>query len=188
MKKVVAQVLQTYYAVFLRFFWYAGYFLLPFPFVRRALLMLYANKVGRTISYQPMMRIFPEIKLLRTGKVIIGDNANLQDVYINAVGDVWIEDDVFFGHKVLLLSGRHDITCLGLARQLTISSAPIRVKEGAWIASGAIILGGVTVGRHAVVGAGAVVTKDVPDFAVVAGNPAKIIKYVEPHAEQKQKI
>lgn len=58
-------------------------------------------------------------------------------------------------------------------------SAPIRVQEGAWIGSRAIILGGVTIGRYAVVAAGAIVTKDVPDYAVVAGVPAKVVKIVQ---------
>lgn len=54
-------------------------------------------------------------------------------------------------------------------------SGPIKIEDGAWIGAGAIILAGVTVGRKAIVGAGAVVTRDVPAHSVVAGNPAKII-------------
>jgi acetyltransferase-like isoleucine patch superfamily enzyme len=54
-------------------------------------------------------------------------------------------------------------------------SGPINIKDGAWIGAGAIILANVTVGRKSIVGAGAVVTNDVPDFAIVAGNPARVI-------------
>jgi len=54
--------------------------------------------------------------------------------------------------------------------------APIVIEDSAWIGAGAIILAGVTIGRNAVVGAGSVVTKDVPAGAVVAGNPARVIK------------
>lgn len=60
-----------------------------------------------------------------------------------------------------------------------IASRPVVIREGAWIGFNAIILKGVTIGKGAVVGAGSVVTKDVPDFAVVAGNPAKVIKYTD---------
>ncbi|MGI6053004.1 MAG: acyltransferase [Bilifractor sp.] len=60
-----------------------------------------------------------------------------------------------------------------------IVSRPITIKENAWIGFNASIMKGVTIGKGAVVGAGSVVTKDVPDFAVVAGNPAKIIKYTD---------
>lgn len=60
-----------------------------------------------------------------------------------------------------------------------IISKPIVIKESAWIGFNAIIMKGVTIGKGAIIGAGSVVTKDVPDFAVVAGNPAKIIKYTD---------
>ena len=56
---------------------------------------------------------------------------------------------------------------------------PVLIKEYAWIGAGATILPGVCIGRHAIVGAGSVVTKDVPDYAVAAGNPAKIIKMLD---------
>lgn len=56
-----------------------------------------------------------------------------------------------------------------------VRSAPIKVKDDAWIGAGVIILPGVTIGRAALVGAGAVVTRDVPDYAVVAGVPSRII-------------
>jgi galactoside O-acetyltransferase len=58
-----------------------------------------------------------------------------------------------------------------------IRSAPIVVKDKAWIGFNCIIMKGVTIGEGAVVGAGSVVTKDVPDYAVVGGNPAKVLKY-----------
>ncbi len=57
-------------------------------------------------------------------------------------------------------------------------SGPITIEDGAWIGAGAIILANVTVGSKAIVGAGAIVTKDVPKFAIVAGNPAKVIGMV----------
>jgi acetyltransferase-like isoleucine patch superfamily enzyme len=58
-----------------------------------------------------------------------------------------------------------------------VKSAPIVIKDKAWIGFNSIILKGVTIGEGAVVAAGSVVTKDVPDYAVVGGNPAKVIKY-----------
>ena len=56
---------------------------------------------------------------------------------------------------------------------------PVHIKASAWIGAGATILPGVCVGRHAVVGAGSVVTKDVPDYAVVVGNPARVVKMLD---------
>jgi galactoside O-acetyltransferase len=61
----------------------------------------------------------------------------------------------------------------------TVNSAPIKVEDHAWIGAEALILKGVTIGEGAVVGARSVVTKDVPPYTVVAGNPAKVVKHLE---------
>ena len=60
-----------------------------------------------------------------------------------------------------------------------LTCKPVLIRESAWIGAGATILPGVCVGRHAVVGAASVVTKDVPDYAVVVGSPAKVIKMLD---------
>lgn len=112
--------------------------------------------------------------------ISIGSNVYLVDVLINAGdknGKITIEDYVFFGHRVQILARGHDYNVFNLQRQQTITEKSIHIKEGAWIGSGSIILGGVTIGMHSVVAAGSIVNKDVPDYAVVGGNPAKIIKY-----------
>lgn len=93
---------------------------------------------------------------------------------------ITIGDDVFFGHDVFLLTGSHDYTKFGHERQVTRVCKPITIKEGAWIASRATILGGVTIGKHAVIMAGAVVHDNIPDYAVAGGVPARVIKYI-PH-------
>ena len=54
--------------------------------------------------------------------------------------------------------------------------APINIKEGAFVGARCIIMKGVTIGRHSIVGAGSVVTKSVPDYSIACGNPAKVIK------------
>ena len=60
-----------------------------------------------------------------------------------------------------------------------IYAQPVKIEDGVWIGGGAIILPGVTIGRNAVIGAGAVVTKDVPANAVAIGSPAKVLRYQE---------
>lgn len=91
---------------------------------------------------------------------------------------VTIEDEAFIGHGVMFINDRHPrATAEGGALQTEAdwTCEPTRVKRGASIGSGAVILCGVTIGERALVGAGAVVTKDVPPHAVVAGVPARAL-------------
>lgn len=86
-----------------------------------------------------------------------------------------IEDDVFVGHGVMFINDNHPAAGHNTANQGgEWELRPVRVCRGASIGSGAVILGGVTIGEEAVVGAGAVVTRDVPAKAVVSGVPARI--------------
>jgi acetyltransferase-like isoleucine patch superfamily enzyme len=89
-------------------------------------------------------------------------------------GGIEIGDDVMIGPNVHLISSGHPLD--PATRRSQITTAPIRIGRGVWIAAGAIVLQGVTVGDDAVVAAGAVVTKDVPPRTLVAGVPAQIIR------------
>jgi len=92
---------------------------------------------------------------------------------------VAIEDEVFIGHGVIFINDRYPRATTEdgvLQTEADWNCVPTLVKRGASIGSGATILCGVTVGARAVVGAGSVVTKDVPDGAVVAGNPARVLR------------
>lgn len=99
---------------------------------------------------------------------------------IDCRGQVTIEKNVFAGHDIMILTGYHDYEKFGEERKLSAGSKPVHIKEGAWLATRCIIMPGVTIGEHSVVAAGAVVTSDVPPYAVVAGVPAKVIKEI-PH-------
>ncbi|EEF62363.1 acyltransferase [Pedosphaera parvula] len=92
---------------------------------------------------------------------------------------VTLEDDVFIGHSVTFTNDRYPrATNAGgqLQTESDWSCVPTLVKRGASIGSGATLLCGITIGENAMVGAGSVVTKDVPPNAVVAGNPARVVK------------
>jgi acetyltransferase-like isoleucine patch superfamily enzyme len=106
----------------------------------------------------------------------IADNVIFNGV-IDCSEKVIIEKDVFTGHMCWILTNQHDPNQFGEDRKKSAIKKPVTIKEGAWLATGCIILGGVTIGKNAVVGAGAVVNKDVPDFALAVGVPAKIVKY-----------
>jgi UDP-2-acetamido-3-amino-2,3-dideoxy-glucuronate N-acetyltransferase len=90
---------------------------------------------------------------------------------------VTIEPEVFVGHGVMFTNDRYPRAARDgrLQTDADWQVVPTRVKRGVSIGSGAAILCGVTIGEHAMIGAGAVVVSDVPDFAIVAGVPAKAI-------------
>src|SRR5262249_20291477 len=91
---------------------------------------------------------------------------------------VTIEDEVFVGHGVIFINDPYPrATSSGrLQNEADWQVIPTLVKRGASIGSGAVILSGVTIGEEALVGAGAVVTRDVPDYSIVVGVPARVTK------------
>ncbi len=94
---------------------------------------------------------------------------------------VTLEDEVFIGHGVMFTNDLFPRATAGdgkLQTEADWTCHPTVVKRGASIGSGATLLCGITVGERAIVGAGSVVTKDVPARAVVAGNPAKVLRYL----------
>jgi acetyltransferase-like isoleucine patch superfamily enzyme len=109
----------------------------------------------------------------------VGRNTRLVNTLVNlASGSVTIEDDVFFGHNCMVLTGTHDYREEGVARQTAVpqSGRDVVVGAGAWIGSGAIILGPCRIGAHAVVAAGSVVTDDIPARSIAAGAPARVVR------------
>lgn len=90
-------------------------------------------------------------------------------------GGITIEDGALIGPQVRLITENHAVE--PELRQ-NVYSLPILIKRRAWLGAGVTVLPGVTIGENAIVGAGSVVTKDVPDNAVVAGVPAKVIKTI----------
>jgi maltose O-acetyltransferase len=101
---------------------------------------------------------------------------------IGAFANIWGNGGLFIGDRVLIASHvvittlTHDYSFHQIKFAPSISK-PIRIENDVWIGTHAVIMPGITIGEGAVVGAGAVVTKDVPPYAIVVGVPAKIVKY-----------
>src|SRR5205814_1156385 len=96
---------------------------------------------------------------------------------LGAAGGIRLGSDVTLGAYVQLLAENHEFTDPNVPiNQQGVSRRGIVVEDGCWLGNSAIVLDGIRVGRRAVVGAGSVVTHDVPPGAVVAGNPARLIR------------
>jgi len=99
--------------------------------------------------------------------------------------DSWIRADLIIGKNVMMASQvtiygkyhRYDQIGIPMRDQGYGEFGPVVIEDDVWIGTKAIILKGIHIGKGAIVGAGAVVTKDVPSYAIVAGNPAKVIKW-----------
>lgn len=138
--------------------------------IRKQLSVLVGYQVDEsTTLYTPFSSNYG--KNIKLGKnIFINQNCQILDL-----GGVTIDDNVMIGPRVNLLSETHPIE--PESRKFLIAK-PIHIKQNAWIGAGATILPGVTIGEHAVVAAGAVVSKDVPARTVAAGIPAKVVKSI----------
>lgn len=104
----------------------------------------------------------------------IHPTVKLQNTLLNtASGEIFIGENTFFGHNCMILTGKHHHEADDITPE---TGGDIRIGSHCWIASGAIIIGGVVIGNGATVMAGAVVTRDVPINTTVGGVPARIVR------------
>jgi acetyltransferase-like isoleucine patch superfamily enzyme len=104
-------------------------------------------------------------------RVFINSGCKFQDQ-----GGIFIGDDALIGHNVVLATLNHD---LNPVHRKDLIPRSIHIGNNVWIGSNSTVLGGVTIGNNAVIAAGSVVTKNVPENTVVAGVPAKVIKEIQ---------
>ncbi|MEO0095253.1 MAG: acyltransferase [candidate division WOR-3 bacterium] len=137
----------------------------------------FVNLYGCEIGDNTKIGTFVEIQ--KNAK--IGKNCKISTHTFICEG-VTIEDNVFIGHNVTFINDKYPRATNpdgSMQTEADWKVVPTLVKKGASIGSSATILCGVTIGENAIVGAGSVVTKDVPDNAVVAGVPARIIRKIK---------
>ena len=143
----------------------------------------FINLYGCEIGDNTKIGTFVEVQK----KASVGKNCKISSHSFICEG-VTIEDNVFIGHGVMFINDLYPRATTaegGLQTEADWKVERTLVRKGASIGSGATILANVTIGENALVGAGSVVTKDVPDNAVVAGNPARIKRYIQTKEKEK---
>ena len=119
------------------------------------------------------------VHIIMGNRMKIGNHVSIMYNFVcMSRGGVVIEDDVSIAANTQILTNNHDEQ-----EHRILLCKPVVIRRNAWIGAGATILPGVTIGENAIVGAAAVVTKDVPDNAIVVGNPARVIRTVEVRKE-----
>ena len=140
-------------------------------------LATFINLYGCTVDDNTKIGAFVEIQK----NAFIGKNCKISSHTFICEG-VTIEDNVFIGHNVTFINDAFPRATAGdgeLQTEADWACVPTRVRKGASIGSSATLLCGITIGENAIVGAGSVVTRDVPADTIVAGNPARIMKKID---------
>jgi len=145
----------------------------------------FVNMYGCAVGDNTKIGAFVEVQK----NAAVGANCKISSHTFICEG-VTIEDDVFVGHGVMFINDSYPraTTDGGLQTEADWRVEYTRVKKGASIGSNCTILANVTIGERAIVGAGSVVTKDVPADAIVAGNPARVIRRLEDAAAVKKAV
>jgi acetyltransferase-like isoleucine patch superfamily enzyme len=163
-----------YYSVYFTIYGLVKYIPPPIgDFLRYLILKLFLKRVMFWTSIKDGVTIyFPD-------RVKIGKNVTINEyVFIDGYGTVKISDNVRIGHRTSIISEDHNYSSKNkpIFKQEKIAE-PVIINNDVWIGCDAKILKGVTIGNGAVIGAGSVITKDIPPYSVVVGNPGKIIKF-----------
>ncbi len=154
-------------------------------------LLLYSKRLGRWLAGRKLRafgegsEVRPHAYLVETAFIAVGKNVVLRPgtklfavPHPDGLGDITIEDNVLIGSDVHVYVSNHrfDDPTRDIYFQGHTEPRPVILRQGAWVGAGVIILPGVTIGRNAVIGAGSVVTKSVPDYCIAAGSPARVLK------------
>lgn len=146
-------------------------FSLPYPLVnsqtRCQLLRRWGAQIGSEVYISRLTKIFHPFQ------ITIGNDSVINDCSLQAWAPIDIGNHVIINEGVKILTGNHNLHSPEFEGKLL----PIKIEDYAWIASGSMVLGGVTIGKGGVVGAGAVVRENVPPLGIVIGNPSQLVGF-----------
>ena len=132
---------------------------------------------GKYTNIHPTV-IIREGQFISIGEHCLINHNNLLQAGKSKYGSITIGNYVHTGVNVMIMAFNHGSYTRDIpTKEQDYLDAPIVIEDDVWIGAGAIILAGVTVGKGSIIAAGAVVNKDVPEYAIVGGVPAKVIKY-----------
>lgn len=110
------------------------------------------------------------------GNLVIGNNTRV-GIGNTIIGPVTISDNVNIGQNVTISGLNHNYEDPGKTiSEQGVSTMPIKIENNVWIGANSVVLPGVQIGNHSVIGAGSIITKDIPPYSVAVGNPARIVK------------
>jgi putative colanic acid biosynthesis acetyltransferase WcaF len=135
-----------------------------FWWIRNSVLRLFGASIGKNVHIHPSVRIVIPWNLEVAANSSIGDRA-----VIYSLGQITLGESVSISQHAHLCAGSHDFT----QRDLPLTKPPIVVEAGAWVCADAFVGPGVRIGKLAIVGARAVITKDVDAYSIMVGNPAR---------------
>ena len=122
------------------------------------------------------------------GPVVIGNNSRIGIGNV-VIGPVTVGNNVILAQNIVMSGLNHGYEDINLPiHKQPVSTAPIFIEDDSWIGANAVVTAGVTIGKHCVVAAGAVVTKDIPPFSIAVGNPARVIKQYNKDSGKWEKV
>lgn len=158
---------------------------------------------GSVIQRQTRMDLFPYHKFeLGNGSMIedfstvnngVGDvfigNKTIIGIGCTLIGPLTIGNEVMLAQNIVISALNHGYQDVSISPSMQkVICKPIIISDRVWIGANCVITAGVTLGKHSIIGAGSVVTKDIPDYSVAVGNPAKVVKLYKPETELWENI
>lgn len=117
------------------------------------------------------------------GDVLIGDKTII-GIGCTLIGPLTVGDDVMLAQNIVVSALNHGYKDVSIPPSMQkVICKPIIISDHVWIGANCVITAGITLGKHSIIGAGSVVTKDVPDYSVAVGNPAKVVKQYNAQTE-----